>query len=107
MAGKKNDPDVTNDHEETFSDDQVDALLRLQADCLRRSKQALTNFKSDGAARKTLRIYFTTKMSKFGEIVTLFEENHRQLVRMVPSDSQSEYEYFKLDCPTQFEDAQF
>lgn len=87
-------------------EDRVDALLRLQTNFIDRAKKALTNFRKDPATRKVLKMYYTSKFKSFGEIVSEFESNHRELVMLIPSSDQVTMSYFKDDVLTQFEDAQ-
>lgn len=40
-----------------IDEDEVDALLRVQADCLERAEKALVNFGKDGPTRKKSQSY--------------------------------------------------
>lgn len=88
------------------ADDRAENLLKLQADALDRAQKALINFKKDGAARKTGRLYYQTKITKFGKIVDEFESNHREIVTLVPTSDTQLHDYFKDDHASLFEDAQ-
>lgn len=85
---------------------RVDTLLKLQGDYYDRSKKSLSNFRKDNTARKSTRLYYNTKMSAFEKIVAAFEDNHRELVSLIPTSDQKLYSYFQNDYATLFEDAQ-
>lgn len=94
-------------NESLLDEDRLESLLKVQADHLSRVQRMLTNFVKDNQQRKASRVYYTTKLNKLGDRVSDFEANHREIVMLVPTADQSAIEYFKLDQPQAFEDAQF
>lgn len=94
-------------NETLVDDDRVDALCKLQADYVSRLKKMKDNFGKDNQTRKSLRVYYTSKLAKLGEHVSAFEENHRELVTLVPSGDQMTLNYFKKDLSQAFEDGQY
>lgn len=87
-------------------DDRIDVLFKLQSDCIERALKALINFGKDSVDRKKNRVYYTTRMKSFGQIIKEFETNHREIVTLVPTADRSETPYFKEDTATLFEDHQ-
>lgn len=81
-------------------------LLKLQTDFISRAKKSLVNFGKDSITRKSTRVYYTTKLTAFGKIVSEFESNHRELITLIPTSEKSSYSYFKDDYATMFEDMQ-
>lgn len=99
--GKKDDP-----NDSIFDESRVETLLKLQCDYYERAKKSLTNFRKDNGTRKSTKLYYNTKLAAFGKIVAEFEDNHRELVSLIPTADQGTYSYFKNDYTTLFEDAQ-
>lgn len=89
-----------------FDESRVETLLKLQGDFYERAKKSLANFRKDNAVRKSTKLYYNTKLAPFGKIVTDFEDNHRELISLVPTADQQSYSYFRNDHAELFEDAQ-
>lgn len=99
---KNNDETSINENDE----DRIETLFKLQTENLRVAGKALENFTKDNHKRKSLRIYYSTKLAAFGQIVDDFQRNHRELIKLVPTSEMQSYPYFKKEHLTLFEDAQ-
>lgn len=92
--------------DEVSEEDQAEALLKQQADLLKRANKATINIGKDPEDRKKVRIYYKRRAENFEAIVTDFQSNHRKLVALVPIEDRDSHSYFEEDHMSLFEEAQ-
>lgn len=75
-------------------------LVKFQESLRSQVESALSNFKKDSDARKTL-TYFETRIEKLHQCYRDFEKYHMQILQ---SNISVDHEYFKTDSANTFEE---